>query len=487
MIAKINLVNFSFRQILVLCLLLSINTLSAQQNKPINTDNKPEPIFNTSVPEHLYDIILGRPTKNSVTISVLSYFEANSFVVFHEQGKTLNDTVKFNLKANLPQEIILFNLKPSTRYVYNLYFKQNGCLKYEKSIDYYFHTPRNKNEDFIFTITADSHLDQNADTSVYKATLLNVLSDSADFHIDLGDTYMIDKYHENYKSAQAQYIAQRYYFGLICHTSPLFLVLGNHDGEAGQRLNGRDDNMTVWSNLTRKKYFPNPIPDSFYSGNKLEEPFVGLTQDYYSWEWGNALFVVLDPFWYTTRAGNDNPWERTLSKKQNDWLKTTLENSKAEFKFIFIHNLVGGADLKGKARGGVEFARMYEWGGLNSDGTEGFKAHRPGWDMPIHDLLVKYNITAVFHGHDHLFAAQELDGIIYQCIPQPGAKESGNIRSAGEYGYTNGVIKNGPGYMRISVSKKAAVLEYIGTNSNDQSKNKDVIYKYKRTNSLNER
>ena len=35
----------------------------------------------------------------------------------------------------------------------------------------------------------------------------------------------------------------------------------------------------------------------------------------------------------------------------------------------------------------------------------------------------------VFHGHDHLFVKEELDGIIYQDVPQPG-HPSGGTRSA---------------------------------------------------------
>ena len=34
-------------------------------------------------------------------------------------------------------------------------------------------------------------------------------------------------------------------------------------------------------------------------------------------------------------------------------------------------------------RGGVEIAGFNEWGGKNPDGTEGFKQHRPGWEMPV--------------------------------------------------------------------------------------------------------
>ena len=36
-------------------------------------------------------------------------------------------------------------------------------------------------------------------------------------------------------------------------------------------LDGSADNMAVWSNAQRKRYFPNPVPDTFYTGNATVE------------------------------------------------------------------------------------------------------------------------------------------------------------------------------------------------------------------------
>lgn len=449
-----------------------------QRNEPQTGDNRQEAIFNTSVPAHVYDLILARPTATTITLSALSYHDASGYIEYSATSSQKPDTLNFVLRTNEPHEILLKNLKPSTRYNYRFFYKKGSDENFKKSAVYHFQTCRAKHESFIFNITADSHLDQNTDTAIYRQSLLNILADSSDFNIDLGDTYMTDKYRNNYKDAFNQYIAQRYYFGQLCHSTAFFFVQGNHDGETGQKLNGTAENMTVWSNLTRKKYFPNPLPNDFYSGNATSEPFLGLPQNYYSWEWGNALFVVLDPFLYTPRSGSDNPWDRTLGKTQYNWLKNTLEKSTAKFKFIFIHNLVGGADIKGKARGGSEAVPFYEWGGKNADGTVGFESHRPGWEMPIHALLVKNKVTAVFHGHDHLFARQETDGVVYQCLPQPGAKEYGKVRQAEEYGYLNGKILNAPGYMRFKVSGQKVVAEYVSTNIVNLSLNKKIEYSY---------
>jgi hypothetical protein len=93
----------------------------------------------------------------------------------------------------------------------------------------------------------------------------------ASFHIDLGDTFMTEK-HENRDAASKQYLAQRYYFGQLCQTAPLFLVLGNHDGESHRGRGSDADCLAVWSNLMRKRYFPNPVPDNFYTDNTIKHP-----------------------------------------------------------------------------------------------------------------------------------------------------------------------------------------------------------------------
>jgi hypothetical protein len=170
--------------------------------------------------------------------------------------------------------------------------------------------------------------------------------------------------------------------------------------------------------------------------------------------------VVLDPFWFTPRQrGGDDNWVRTLGTEQYQWLTRTLEKSKAKYKFVFIHHLVGGLDKD--ARGGVEAASLYEWGGKNADGTEGFTAHRPGWALPIHQLLVQNHVSAVFHGHDHLFVKQELGGIIYQEVPQPGWEGRFDSQRVAEYGYKDGVILSSSGHLRVTVAANQAKVEYI--------------------------
>lgn len=461
------------------CLFL-LNLVIAAQNKkndgpPVN-DNRDAGFFYNTVPAHLYDIILGRPEDHSMSISILTNEDMYGSIQYGFSADKLNNrTADINFKKGQMQVIKIDELLPDKKYWYRFMYRSGG--KEIASEMNYFQTRRAINSPFVFVVQADSHLDENVSTDMYQQTLNNIAGDSADFLIDLGDTWMTDKYLTDYKESLKQYIAQRYYFGRVCKSASLFSVLGNHDGESGQPSKKQGPgNMTAWATATRKQYYINPFPDNFYSGNPEKENDGGYTENYYAWEWGKVLFIVLDPFRYTT--GNKNSWQRTLGEQQYNWLKKTLQGTKAAFKFVFIHNLVGGADLKGRGRGGAEAAKFFEWGGQDTSGKNTFAANRPGWDKPIHDLLVSNHVNIVFHGHDHFFAKQDLDGIVYQLVPQPGDFRYGNTNSSLEYGYKSGKILNGPGYLRIKIEEQKAAVEFIQTSIDAKHKNKEVLYSY---------
>lgn len=458
----------------VLCAGLALAATEGKQGR--NRGGRPQPTQNSKcndVPAHPCDLVLGRPTRDSVTLSVLAYQDTEGSIAYGtERGQLALRTPLRQFMKGEPAEVVIAALKPDTRYLYQ--FRAAGI----KDAGGEFHTQRAEGSPFTFTITADSHLDDRVSAELYQRTLANALAAAPDFNIDLGDTFMTEK-HDNRENAARQYLAQRYYFGQLCRSAPLFLVLGNHDGESPRGRGDESDSLAVWSNQMRKRYFPNPVPDSFYSGNEKKHPEAGLLQDYFAWTWGDALFVALDPFWHSQRQrGKGDNWKRSLGEEQYQWLKRTLEGSRAKYKFIFIHHLVGGGTPE--CRGGAEAAAFYEWGGKNPDGSDGFKANRPGWPAPIHELLVRNGVTAVFHGHDHLYVKQDLDGIVYQEVPQPGDPH-GNTRTAAEYGYKSGVLLGSSGHLRVHVSPTGAVVEYIRAclrNDQPDRRNSEVAHSY---------
>ena len=419
----------------------------------------PTLLFRTDVPARPVDVILGRPTAEGVTLSILSSAGAEGYVAFGRESEELTlRTAAQAFAKGLPVEIALGGLRPGTRYAYQFRSRAEGAGAFQPAAAGAFTTARAPGGEFVFTVQADPHLDAGIDPEIYKKSLANVLAARADFHVDLGDTFMTDK-RTDYRDALPQYLAQRYYFGLVGHSVPVFLVLGNHDGEQPGR--GGGEAMALWSNAQRKKYFPNPEPDAFYTGSATPHPRAGWLQNYYGFEWGDALFVALDPYWYSNERnrGGDN-WGRTLGREQYEWLRTTLAASRAKFTFVFLHHLVGGETREG--RGGAEAAAFFEWGGRDPDGRDSFAQKRPGWAAPIHSLLLRRGGgVVVFHGHDHLYAQQERDGIIYQLVPQPGHSRFDNTRRAAEYGYTSGVIAGASGILRVRVSAAETLVEYI--------------------------
>ena len=449
---------------------------------------QPPPANN--VPDHPLNIIVGRLTDNSATVRVLFHHNAKvdltygtkSFVgpVPTGQANTNGSVgtgvmVSADLRAGEPFDFALDGLSPNTRYYYRLRYESGG--RSHHSDEFTFHTQRDKDSSYVFTVQADSHLDENTSSDVYLRTLENALADQPDFHFALGDTFMTGKYVKP-ELSEPQYLAQRYYLGHLCHSAALYFALGNHDGESGNR------GSNVWATTTRERYLPNPFPNDFFTGNDQPEPEVGLPENYYQFEWGDAQFIVLDPFRHTTtrnrgRGGNGDNWYWTLGEHQYKWLKRSLEQSDAKLRFVFLHHLVGGSNRN--QRGGKEAAPFWEWGGKGLLGEDEFDRRRPGWGKPIHQMLIDHGVAAVFHGHDHMFIKQDLDGIVYQLVPQPGHPRSGT-KSAAEYGYLGGEIQGSSGHVRVRVNGDSARVDYVRAYlpaaEGRSQRNGDVSYSY---------
>ncbi len=417
--------------------------------------------------------LLGRPTTNSVTVNASAlkdldvYFEYGTKSGVYD-GKTA--TIKFS--ANVPRHALIDNLKPNTRYYYRMRYKEVGATTYSVRAEHSFMTQRAPGSTFTYVVQFDPHLMDGNDMDAYKLTLKKMAADNPDFMIDLGDTAFVDR--ENPKTMGVEKFQThltnrnqlvRSYFDLINHSVPLYLVLGNHEGEWARNLDGTANNIAVMHTLTRKQYFPNPEPNGFYTGSTRNEAFVGLRQSNYAWQWGDALFIALDPYWNQPVAPElAGEWWTTLGREQYEWLKKTLEGSTAKYKFVFSHNLIGGVDMKGLMRGGIETVKYLEMGGYNLDGTWGFDKARPGWAMPIHQLLVANNATIYFHGHDHLYVKQDLDGMVYQEGPVPARSGLYDATTAAkDYNYNHGTVVGGSGYLRVRVSPDDVKVDYVQT------------------------
>ncbi len=142
----------------------------------------------------------------------------------------------------------------------------------------------------------------------------------------------------------------------------------------------------------------------------------------------------------------------SIGDTQYQWFKNTLEQSNAQYKFVFTHHVLG------TGRGGVEMADLYESGGQGRNDTWEFDEKRPGWELPIHQLMVKHGVTIFFQGHDHLFARQQCDGVIYQSTPNPA---DATYQAFNREAYKSGHILPNSGHLHVTVSPKDVRVDYI--------------------------
>jgi len=439
-------------------------TPGASTSSDPNTGGKgskaPMVVPTSTNPQFIATEITGRPTDSSITVNVVP---ASAMTIYYEYGTASGTytakTEPQSASAGAPLETLIGGLQANTRYYYRINY--NGVSGSERT----FVTQRAPGSTFTFDIQGDSHPERNGqqfDPALYTRTLTGAASDQPDFFMTIGDDFSVDTLKDvNPDTVRALYVNQRQWLGLV--GAPVFLVNGNHEQAALANLDGTADNVAVWAQTSRNAYYPLPAPDAFYSGDPDQIQFIGELRDYYAFTWGDALFVVIDPYWHSTvtvdntfgdgkpqaggQKGKRDLWEITLGDTQYQWFRQTLKTSTAKYKFVFTHH------VNGTGRGGIEVANSFEWGD-----SAHLAEHRPGWDKTIQQVMADTGVTIFFQGHDHIFVKQELDGVIYQTLPEP-ANPLYSWENADSY--TSGDKFPNSGRVRVTVAPTGVTVEYV--------------------------
>lgn len=515
----------------------------------------------TTGPESAFSTLVGAPTDRAAVVSVLSARAAQGRIEFGPAADCLDRrTEPFDLAAGVPKHVEIAGLSPDNQVFYRVSLRSAGEAEWRAQPAASFRTARPRGRTFTFTVQGDSHperLGRMYAPDLYTRALTNVAADKPDFHFLMGDDFSIERIIESgppqgdrtRDAVNAVYASQRSFLGIVGKSAPLMLVNGNHEQAAKYLLDGTANNFAVFAGTARTTYFPLPAPSEFYTGNTKPVEHIGLLRDYYAWEWGDALFVVIDPYWHSDVAvdneagvrapqrdagrggargsapqppgqpaaqpggenrrggggrGQRDLWQITLGDAQYQWLTKTLTESKAKFKFVFSHH------VSGTGRGGVEVAPYYEWGGQDRRGGGGgggrnrqgaagdtqpeqppapaqrgltrFFQARPTWEKPIHDLMRDTGVTIFFQGHDHLYARQELDGVIYQSCPNPADP---TFTAFNREAYKSGDIFANSGHLRVTVSggaDAACKVEYVRAarpgDEAEHGKNGSIVHSY---------
>ncbi|MCE1197634.1 MAG: metallophosphoesterase family protein [Marinilabiliales bacterium] len=440
--------------------LVGVSLMACQKDKANGNKETPDP---ASQDVNGYSLILGRPEATSVTVSLLFNAAADVYWEYGTSpGSYTGKTTVFPVSQGVPMVAAMTGLTGDTPYYYRIRYRLSGVsTEFAAGPEQHFHTQRAPGSPFVFTVEADEHLyDKKGVQSIYRICLANQAADHPDFMLSLGDTFGDDHNPFAITSAQLEALHNFYrpFFGSICASVPLLLCLGNHEGEDSYYLGQNPPgNLAVNGTLWRKYYYANPYPDGFYTGNQEIEPWgIGHPENYYAWTWGDALFVVLDVYRYQGN-GSAKPegWDWSLGSTQYGWLKNTLENSHSKFKFVFAHH------VRGEGRGAVALSKYYEWGGYEEKSEQyTFPSKRPGWAKPIHQLMVDNHVTLFFQGHDHLFAKEVRDALVYQEVPMPSDSTYQIGYLANADAYTSNVLA-GTGHLRVSVSGDGVTVDFI--------------------------
>jgi phosphodiesterase/alkaline phosphatase D-like protein len=464
--------------------------------------------------------VLGRPTDTSIALSVLASQPITTFVEYGiSKTRYTSKTSQLQTAPNSPAVFDIKGFKAGTKVYYRVNYKGVSDANFVNGKQYSFTTARKAGSTFSFSVHGDTHPERAGkmfNVDLYSVTLANIASQQPDFHIMMGDDFSIDPIISKGQADQAGiekiYSTHRNWLTTATSSVPLFLVNGNHEQAAAYLLDGTATNPAVLAGNARLKYFPLPAPDGFYSGDTTPIDGVGLLRDYYAWTWGDALFVTLDPYWHSKNAvdnvagvlapedqsnakgggggkkggmtpvatapaaptGNGkatNLWSIGIGDEQYAWLKKTLETSKAKYKFVFAHHVMG------TGRGAIEVSTNFEWGGKDPKGQSTFAKERPNWELPIHDLMVKNKVSIFFQGHDHIFCTQERDGLIYQAMPNPA---DDTFSMFNDDAYKSGTKAPNSGHVRVTVSPAQAKVEYFlaARSSDTNRKNLSVAHSY---------
>lgn len=140
-------------------------------------------------------------------------------------------------------------------------------------------------------------------------------------------------------------------------------VVGNHDRIVGNK----SDQEKTAADQQWQNYFNLPT-----NGPPGYEKFT------YSFDVGNSHFVVLD---------SEKPKEHAIGQDQLDWLDKDLASDTKENTFVFWHE--------------PAFPMSYKIG-QSLD-------YRPTGRDALWTIIDKYNVTAVFNGHEHIYSRQQID------------------------------------------------------------------------------
>ena len=263
------------------------------------------------------NIILGRPTDTSVAVHALADRGTTVFAEYGVlPGQYSGRTSEIESSPDGTAVVPIEGLQADTRYSYRVSYRDPGASELRVGEVHSFHTQRPRGATFSFGVQGDSHperLGRMYSPDLYALTMEKVAEDRPDLYFMLGDDFSISNRLPNYfqgdRSTLTQdfvddiYINQRRFLGIMASSTALFPVNGNHEEARRSPCSVRPCTMLPFlpvghgaaTSRCRRRTISTQATRSPCEG-------IGLLGDYFAFEWGDALFISLDPYWHSTRV-----------------------------------------------------------------------------------------------------------------------------------------------------------------------------------------
>jgi 3',5'-cyclic-AMP phosphodiesterase len=231
---------------------------------------------------------------------------------------------------------------------------------------------------FSFAVIGDTQYFKAGNPNGYFQTVVkDIVKDNPDLVIATGDLVGTSESYSEYSQKFADW--KKIDAPLLSKT---YAAMGNHD-------NIKNKGVKAWQDAFN---FPTNGPANF-------------SEETYSFDFKNSHFVVLD---------SNSPKEHLVNGEQRAWLDQDLAKNKKENVFVIFHE------------------PAYPVSSKIGEGLDADQGERDAfWN-----ILKKYDVTAVFNGHEHIVSRRKI-GNIYQFVFGNTDSFNHDLPAAGVAEYAN--------------------------------------------------
>lgn len=277
------------------------------------------------------------------------------------------DKNNLNQVVSLANQVIdhivtLQNLAPDTKYYYSVGY---GGIVLQADSQNYFRTAPISNPNYDKPIRMWAVGDM-AKGNPRQIEMMNAFSKYVDTNYIDGYVMLGDNAYDNGYDIDYQLRFFDYYKNHIKHI-PLLPVLGNHDYA---------NNYTLRTNHQISYFDIFSLPQNAEMGGVASN-----TERYYSFDYGNIHFIMLDSYGLENVGGNYYGLADTAFSPQVLWLKNDLQQNTLPWTIVCYHH------------------PPYCMGTHNSDWEQDLVAFR----MKLNPILESYNVDLVLCGHCHTY------------------------------------------------------------------------------------